>query len=115
MPGSSRGHDAVFVVELRMLKDPATIGKCVLAHVQPDAGVALAAVPVAPVALELAQPDRKLIERGLQLLQAQHVGLLALDELLQLRVARADAVHVPRGDFHPYYFTDSCGWCRYHA
>ena len=98
--------DAVLVVELRVLKNRLG-GKCVLAHVQPDARISFAAVPVAPVALELAQPHRQLIQRGFQLLQAEHVRPLALDELLQLRVARTDAVHVPRGDLHPYYFTDS--------
>ena len=79
----------------------------VLAHVQPDARISFAAVPVAPVALELAQPHRQLVDRGFDLLQAQHVRLLVLDELLKLRVAGTDAVHVPRGDLHPYYFTDS--------
>ena len=38
--------------------------------------------------------------RRLDLLQAQHVGLLALDELLHLRLPRADAVDVPGGDLH---------------
>src|SRR5439155_19070556 len=37
---------------------------------------------------------------GLQLLQAHDVGLVALHPLAKLRLARADAVDVPGGDFH---------------
>jgi len=91
--------DAVLVIEFRVMKRGPLGMKC-LAHVKPDAGVALAAVPVAPVALELAQPDRQLIERGLDLLQAQNGGLFAFDEFLDVRLAGADAVHVPRRQFH---------------
>ena len=113
--GKLRCDDAVLVVEVRMLKVRRR-RKRVLAHVEPDARIPFAAVPVAPVPLDLAQPHRKLVQRGFQLLEAQHVGLLALDELLELRIARANAVHVPRGDLHPYYFTDSReAMRRYHA
>ena len=42
--------------------------------------------------------------RRLDLLQAEHVGLLALDELLHLRLPRADAVDVPGGDLHAGWF-----------
>ena len=71
-----------------------------LLHVQRDAGVALAAVPVAPVALEVAERRRDLVGRGLDLLQADDVRALARDPLLDLRLARADAVDVPGGDLH---------------
>jgi len=91
--------DAVLVIELRVMKRRPLGMKC-LAHVEGDAGVALAAMPVAPVALELAQPDRQLIERGLDLLQAQNVGLFAFNKFLDVRLARANAVHVPRRQFH---------------
>ena len=68
--------------------------------VQRDARVALAAVPVTPVALDVAQPDGELVHGGLDFLQAEHVRLFALDEGLQLRLARADAVDVPGRDLH---------------
>ena len=74
----------VLVVERGMLERRA-VGKARLAHVQADARVALAAVPVAPVALDLAEPHGQLVERRLDLLQAQHVGLLAVDPVLHLR------------------------------
>ena len=61
----------------------------VLAHEQPDAGISLRAVPVAPVVLELAQKHRDLIGRRLDLLQAQDVGLF-LRPRLHLIEAGAD-------------------------
>ena len=65
-----------------------------------DARVALAAVPVAPVALELEEQQRHLVEAGLDLLQADDVGPVALDPVEQLRLPRADAVDVPGRDLH---------------
>jgi hypothetical protein len=60
-----------------------------LSHVQSDARVSLAAMPITPVALDLAQPHGELVDRRLDLLQAQDIGLLAGDELLELRFPRA--------------------------
>ena len=57
-------------------------------------------MPVAPVALHLAERGRYLIGSGLDFLQADDVGPIALDPLLDLRLTRADAVHVPRADGH---------------
>ena len=51
-------------------------GAIVLAHVQADARVALAAVPIAPVALHLAEGRGDLIGRGLDFLQADDVRAL---------------------------------------
>jgi len=91
--------DAVLVIEFRVMKRGPLGMKC-LAHVKPDAGVALAAVPVAPVALELAQPDWQLVNRRLDLLQAEHVRLLAFEVFLHLRLTRADAVDIPGRNLH---------------
>jgi hypothetical protein len=57
-------------------------------------------MPVRPVALGVGQPQRQLVDRRLDLLQAQDVGALALEKGLQLGVARADAIDVPGGDLH---------------
>ena len=73
-------------------------GNVGLAQVQADAGVALPAVPVAPVAVHLADGLGNLLRRGLDFLQAEDVGLLARDPLGDLRVPRANAVHVPGGN-----------------
>ena len=91
--------DALLEVERRM-QEARRLHAVVLPHQQPDARVALAAVPVRPVALGVGEPQRQLIERRLDLLQAQHVGALALEQVLQLRLAGADAVHVPGGNLH---------------
>src|SRR6478609_7586760 len=71
-----------------------------LTHVERHAGIALLAVPVAPVTLHLAESRRNLVGRGLDLLEAENIRALALDEFLQLRLTSANAVHVPGGDFH---------------
>jgi hypothetical protein len=57
-------------------------------------------MPVTPVTLELAEPYRKLLGRGFDFLQAQNVGLFAVEKFLELHVAGADSVDVPRGDLH---------------
>jgi hypothetical protein len=75
-----------------------TIGCEALADVQRDAGVALTAVPVAPVALEAEERCGNLLGCGLDLLQADDVRAVALDPFLNLRVARPDAVDVPSGE-----------------
>ena len=50
--------------------------------------------------LHVVEPDGQLVRRRLDLLQAQHGWLLALEQVVQLGLPRADAVHVPRGDLH---------------
>ncbi len=95
----ARRHDAMLVVECRMVEVRA-LGERLLSHVERDAGVALPAMPVAPVAFDVAQPDGQLVDRGFDLLEAEHVRLLAVDELLDLRLPGADAVHVPGGDLY---------------
>ena len=77
------------------------LGHTGLADVERHARISLAAVPVAPVALEVAQPHRQLVDGRLNLLQAEDIGLFAIEEILDLRLAGADAVDVPRRDFHP--------------
>ena len=67
---------------------------------QCDARVSFSSMPVAPVALQLAEPDRKLIGGRLDLLQAQNVRLLFFKELMKLRLAGADSIHVPGRDLH---------------
>src|SRR6185369_11712478 len=56
----SGGDDAVLVVEFGVVKGR-TLQERLLADVQADSGVSPAAVPVAPVALDLAEPDGQLI------------------------------------------------------
>src|SRR5262245_47965587 len=67
-------------------------------EVQRDAGVTLLPVPVTVVPAELAQRFRDPFLRRLDLLQAQHVRLLALDELRDFSLAGANAVDIPCGD-----------------
>src|SRR5262245_23953008 len=82
-----------------MIEDGA-LGERRPANVQTHAGVAFGSVPVTPVALDLAEPQRQLIHRGLDLLQAEDVRLLAIDERLQLRLSSADAVDIPGCNLH---------------
>src|SRR5450756_1251622 len=74
-----------------------------LANEQPDARVTFPAVPVAPVAVHLAEGGRDLIGRSLDLLQAENIRLLPRGPLFQLGLPRANAVHVP-GD-NPVSYT----------
>ena len=92
-----RGHDAVLVVE-RRVREPGLIGKRVAPDVQPDARVRAVAVPVTPVALHLAERGRNLRGRGLDLLEADDVGVVAVQPLQELRLARANPIDVPGGD-----------------
>jgi hypothetical protein len=66
--------------------------------VQRDAGVALAAVPVAPVILETEERLGNLLGSGFDFLQADDVWAVTLDPVLNLRVTRPDAVDVPGGE-----------------
>jgi hypothetical protein len=68
--------------------------------VQCDAGVAFAAVPVAPVAVETEECLGDLFGCGFDFLQADDVGAITLDPLLDLSVTRPDAVNVPGGEFN---------------
>src|SRR5262245_44887044 len=90
------------------MRERRTLRRDRTADVQRDARVALRAVPVAPVPLELAEPDGNLIGRRLDLLQAHDVGPLALDPVLQLSLTRADTVDVPCPDFD-HNSDSSCG------
>ena len=94
-----RGDDARLHVEGRMDVGGRTRER-VLPEVEGDARVPLVAVPVAPVALEVAHERGHRFRRGLDLLQAQDVGLLASHPLEHGLGAGADAVDVPRRDLH---------------
>ena len=50
-----------------------------------------------------------LVRRGFEFLQAEDVGLFARNPLGNLRVPRADAVHVPGGDLHSSQGTSKHG------
>ena len=88
------GDDAVLVVEGGVGKGR-PLGRERFADVQGDAGVPLAAVPVAPIALHLAEGRRYLFGRGFDFLQADDVRALLRDPLVDLRLSRPDAVDVP--------------------
>ena len=93
-----RRDDPALVVE-GGVNEPRLILEGFAADVQPDSGIGALAVPVAAVALELADGRRDLRLRGFNLLEADDIGLLALDPFAELRFARANAVHIPGGDF----------------
>jgi len=76
-----------------------TIEREGLADVEGDTGVALAAVPVAPISLQLAEEHRNLIGRSFDFLETHDIRTLALDPFLDLRLPRPDAVNVPCGEF----------------
>src|SRR5207253_11007917 len=63
-----------------------------------DARVPLVPVPEAPVAAHRADWLRHCVRRSFDFLEAEDVGLLALDPLQHFAGAGADAVHVPGGD-----------------
>jgi hypothetical protein len=65
---------------------------------QCDAGIAFATVPVAPVVFETEERFGDLFGGGFDFLQADDVGALTLDPLLDLSVTRPDAVNVPGGE-----------------
>jgi hypothetical protein len=93
------GHDAILVIEFGM-GELRPLGRHRLVDVKADARISLAAVPVAPVALHLAQGRWHLIGRRLDFLQADDVRTLTRHPLQQLCVARPDAVDVPGRNFH---------------
>src|SRR5205085_4907323 len=95
----SRRDDAVLVIELRMLEARlAREGR--LAQMKRNPGVALVAVPVAPVSLEGSKLGRNVLRRCLDLLHAEDIRRLAGDPLPDLRHPRPDPVDVPGGDLH---------------
>ena len=69
-----------------------------VADVECDARIALPAVPVTPIALEIADGEGDLIGGGFDFLQADDVRALTLNPFLDLRVSRPDAVDVPGRD-----------------
>src|SRR5262249_18227554 len=93
-----RCDDAGFEVEFRMGKNR-LVSKSVAAQMQANAGIGARAMPVAAIALHLAKSRRHLGDSRFDLLQANYVGLLALDPFEQLRLARADTVNVPSSNF----------------
>src|SRR6184192_3054740 len=103
-----RLHDAGFDVERRM-PEYRIAGDEPPAYLQRHARIALTAVPVRVILGELALV-RDLRRLGLQFLQTHHVRSLALQPLSDLGGTRPDAVHIPRGDFHPSPIT-----CRAHS
>src|SRR4030095_11260201 len=92
-------HDSILVIERRM-REARTLRREFLVHVQRHTRIALLPVPVAPVALHLAERGWNLIRGGLDFLEAEDGRTFALDEFLELRLPRANAVDVPRRDFH---------------
>src|SRR4029077_4368962 len=102
------GHDAAFVIEIGM-REGRTLRRDRPAHVQPDARIPLGAVPVTPVAFDLAEPHWKLVLSGLDLLQAHDVGLLPLDPFLQLRLTSSETVDVPRRHLPPTFVHSTLG------
>ena len=86
-------------VEHRMLDDRRS-GRERARDEQRDTGVALPAVPVCPVAFDVAQLERQLIERRLDFLKADDVRLFAGQPFEELRLSGADPVHVPRSNLH---------------
>src|SRR5947208_1466507 len=76
------------------------LGCRALRDMKAHARVAFAAVPVAPVALHLAEGRGHLIGAGLDFLQADDVRALALDPVLHFALPRPDAVDVPGRDLH---------------
>jgi hypothetical protein len=75
------------------------LGEGLFSQLQGDAGVALAAMPEGVIILPL-DDFRHLGQLRLQFLETDHVRALTLQPFLDLSGAGADAVHIPRGDFH---------------
>src|SRR4029077_12398141 len=66
--------------------------------VEADAGVAFAAVPIAPVPRHVEQGAGDLIGGGFQFLEADNVGMVTIEPLLDFRKALADAIYIPGCD-----------------
>jgi hypothetical protein len=91
--------DAGLVVELGMAEG-GLLGEAGLGEVEADPRVAAGAVPVAPIAAEVAERLGNLLGLRLDLLKADDVGPLARHPLDRLRLAGANTVHVPGSDLH---------------
>src|SRR5712691_2546228 len=94
--GDLYGRDPALVIEAGMRKGRSFRGER-LADVEGDARVAFAAVPIAPVALHLAESGRHLIRGGFDFLQADDVRALVRDPVVDLCLTRPDTVDVPGG------------------
>src|SRR3954452_9261511 len=95
------------MIKVRM-RELRLLGERLAAHVERDAGVGGGAVPVAPVAAEVADRFRNLGDGGFDLLQTDHVRLRGRYPLLKLRFSGADPVHIPCRDFHAAVILRSC-------
>jgi hypothetical protein len=87
----------VFVVE-GWMGERRTEGREIVADQQCDARIAFAAVPIAPVALDLAERPDDLFSSGFDFLETDDSRTLACDPVLDLRATRPDAVDVPGRD-----------------
>jgi hypothetical protein len=92
-------RDAGLVVELGVNEERA-VGRHRLPDQQRHPRVTLGSVPVRPVARDVADGLGDVVDGGLDLLKAQDIRLLALDESRDLVLPRADPVDVPGGDLH---------------
>src|SRR4051812_32027159 len=81
------------------MREERHLGECGFLHMQRHAGVRPQPVPV-DVVVRVRAGGGHLPRLRFQLLQAHHIGSVALQPLAELRRARADAVHVPGGDLH---------------
>ena len=98
--GADLGDDDPVLVIERRVDELRWLRKRRLAQHQRDAGVAAAAVPVRVIARDRCERLGHLVERRLDLLQADDVGNLAVDPVRDLRGSRTDAVDVPGRDLH---------------
>ena len=101
------GRDPVFEIEFRM-GTGGTLGRQRSADVKADARIALRAVPVTPVAVDIEQQFGDLIGCGFDFLETDDVRTVPRDPFLNLRVTRPDAVDVPGGDLQ----NRACAACR---
>ena len=106
--------DAVLVIELGMPERGRGGGDSFVDE-EGDAGVALEAVPVAPVFGVFAQGLGDVFAGGFGFLEADEVGRFAGEPRGDLFLPGADAIDVPGGDFHygesASTFT-AWAWCR---
>ncbi|MGA8060494.1 MAG: LLM class flavin-dependent oxidoreductase, partial [Candidatus Binataceae bacterium] len=96
---SQRLDDPSLVVERRM-RESGLFSEAILAQMQADAGIGGRSMPVTPVAGQATERFGDLLALRFELLQAEDVGTLSLDELDQLAPTSANAVDVPGDDLH---------------
>ena len=92
-------RDALFEIEERMFERRRN-DRQLLRDQQRHARVALLPVPHRPVAVHVAQFERQLVDRRLDLLQADDVRGVRRQPRQQVRLPCAHAVHVPGRDLH---------------